>query len=208
LTITCARDGLTRDIHSQSRACGWRRGSAELDGSREEGVMDRNDPRQAPTHEPEDVKRDRPTETLRKPYACPQLTRHGRVPAMTFAAPSNVTKSDRNIKEGFEQVDARAILAAVAILPIERWSYKGEAVRHLGPMAQDFATAFGLGADDRHIFTLDAAGVALAAIQGLHILARAQQVRLEVLERELTALRGETATLHTELARCEGEPVA
>ena len=59
-------------------------------------------------------------------------------------------------------------------------------------MAQDFAAAFGLGADDRHIFTLDAAGVALAAIQGLHALAQAQQARLEALERELMALRGET----------------
>ena len=82
--------------------------------------------------------------------------------------------SDRSLKEGFEPVDPRAILAAVATLPIERWSYKGETVRHLGPMAQDFAAAFGLGADDRHIFPLDAAGVALAAIQGLHGLVQAQ----------------------------------
>jgi hypothetical protein len=75
-------------------------------------------------------------------------------------------------------------------------------------MAQDFAAAFGLGADDRHIFTLDAAGVALAAIQGLHALAQAQQARLDALERELTALRDETAALRAELALREAEPVA
>jgi len=111
------------------------------------------------------------------------------------------------MKDRFEAVDPRAILAAVASLPIERWSYKGEPVRHLGPMAQDFAAALGLGADNRLIFTLDAAGVALAAIQGLHALAQAQQARLELLERELRALRGETAALRAELALHEVEPV-
>jgi hypothetical protein len=170
--------------------------------------MDRNDREHAPTRQPEDVKPDRATETLRKPYARPRLTEHGRVPALTFVAPSTQAQSDRNAKEGFEAVDPRAVLAAVTRLPIERWSYKGEVARHLGPMAQDFAAAFGLGADDRHIFTLDAAGVALAAIQGLHTLARAQQARLEALERELMALRGEAAVLRAELALREAEPVA
>jgi hypothetical protein len=35
-------------------------------------------------------------------------------------------------------------------------------------MAQDFHAAFGLGTDDKHIATVDADGVALAAIQGLN----------------------------------------
>jgi hypothetical protein len=105
-------------------------------------------------------------------------------------------------------VDPRAILAAVVTLPIERWSYKGESARHLGPMAQDFAAAFGLGADDRHIFPLDAGGVALAAIQGLHGLVHAQAARLEVLDRELAAFRAETAALRAELAVREDATVA
>jgi trimeric autotransporter adhesin len=33
-------------------------------------------------------------------------------------------------------------------------------------MAQDFHAAFDLGTDERHIATVDADGVALAAIQG------------------------------------------
>ena len=148
-------------------------------------------------------------ETSRKPYATPQLTEHGAIPALTLGGSgADNTPSDRNAKEAFESVDPYAILAAVARLPIERWSYKGEPVRHLGPMAQDFAAAFGLGADDRHIFPLDAAGIALAAIQGLHGLVQAQGIRLETLERELTALRGETAALRVELAVREEEPVA
>ena len=143
-----------------------------------------------------------------KTYGTPKLTVHGKLPALTLAASaSDLSQSDRALKEGFQPVDPSAILAAVAQLPIERWLYKDEPVRHLGPMAQDFAAAFRLGADDRHIFTLDAAGVALAAIQGLHALAEAQQARLEALERELAALHGETAVLHTELALREADRV-
>ena len=179
--------------------------------------MDQSSPGEAPTHQPANADSDpaagsarEATGTARKPYARPQLTEHGRLPEVTQAdAPNSPTPpSDRNVKEAFEAVDSPALLAAVARLPIERWSYKGEATRHLGPMAQDFATAFGLGADDRHIFTLDAAGVALAAIQGLHALVQMQQARLAALERELTALRGETAGLHRELALLDAERVA
>ena len=174
--------------------------------------MNQSSPGQTPAHEPAGV----PPElafvsmsetTARRPYARPQLTEHGRVPAMTLADASSVT-SDRNVKERFEAVDPQVILAAVATLPIERWSYKREPVRHLGPMAQDFTAAFGLGADDRHIFPLDAAGVALAAIQELQALARAQASRLDTLERELTALRSETTSLQVELALHEREPIA
>ena len=175
--------------------------------------MDRNVPDQTPTNDPELSRAARGAgpgpeaapEMARKPYTRPRLIEHGRVSALTFGSPPI---SDRNPKEDFESIDPRAILAAVAALPIERWSYKGETVRHLGPMAQDFAAAFGLGADDRHIFPLDAAGVALAALQGLHGLVQAQSTRLEALERELAALRGETAALRLELALREGAPVA
>ena len=176
--------------------------------------MDRNRPGQTPKNEPEGTSHDPATGpaceltgTARKPYAPPRLTEHGRLAALTFGSPPT-SKSDRNAKEHFVSVDPRAVLAAVVALPIERWSYEGEAARHLGPMAQDFAAAFGLGADDRHIFTLDAAGVALAALQGLHGLVQVQQARLEALERELTALRGETTALRVELALREAESVA
>jgi TATA-binding protein-associated factor Taf7 len=53
---------------------------------------------------------------------------------------------------------------------VTEWNYKdeGAARKHIGPMAQDFHTAFGLnGADDKHISVVDEGGVALAAIQGL-----------------------------------------
>ena len=78
--------------------------------------------------------------------------------------------SSRKLKENFVPVDVQDVLARVDELPIERWNYKaeGEAVRHVGPMAEDFARAFDLGGDSESIGTVDADGVALAAIQGLH----------------------------------------
>ena len=118
------------------------------------------------------------------------------------------TPSDRALKEGFVPVEPRAILARVVALPLETWSYRGEPARHLGPMAQDFAAAFGLGADDRRIHALDANGVALAAIQGLHALVEAQAARLALLERQCAELRRELRERRAvEARRPEPEPV-
>jgi hypothetical protein len=175
--------------------------------------MDRNIPDRTGTTDPDVTREDLATpspESARKVYTRPRLTVHGQLRTLTFASSlttDSTDESDRNLKEDFESVDSRAVLAAVVALPIERWSYRDEPARHLGPMAQDFAAAFGLGQDDRHIFPLDAAGVALAAIQGLHALVQAQAARLDALEREVTALRGETAAPRLELAVRERESV-
>jgi hypothetical protein len=81
-----------------------------------------------------------------------------------------VSASDRHAKENFKPVDPRAVLDKVAALPLSEWNYQADEVRsrHIGPMAQDFHAAFGVGFDDKHIATVDADGVALAAIQGLN----------------------------------------
>jgi hypothetical protein len=79
------------------------------------------------------------------------------------------TNAINNLKTDVAQLDDAAVLAKVAALPIERWSYKSErGVRHVGPMAQDFYAAFGVGEDDKHITSIDEDGVALAAIKALH----------------------------------------
>jgi hypothetical protein len=95
-------------------------------------------------------------------------------------------RSDRNQKKSIAPVDTRQILDKVARLPISTWSYVEEpsAVRHLGPMAQDFRASFGLGNDDRSYNSVDAHGVALAAIQALERMVAAQEKRITNLERE------------------------
>ncbi|MGY1692014.1 hypothetical protein [Geodermatophilus sp. SYSU D01105] len=76
------------------------------------------------------------------------------------------------------------ILERVAELPLSVWTYGFDdaSVRHLGPMSQDFAAAFGLGSSDRSIDVVDANGVALAAIKALY-------QRVVTLEREVAELR-------------------
>jgi Chaperone of endosialidase len=77
--------------------------------------------------------------------------------------------SDRNAKENFDDVNASEVLAKVAAMPIKTWNYKTQAdsIRHIGPTAQDFKSAFGVGESETGITTVDADGVALAAIKGL-----------------------------------------
>ena len=64
---------------------------------------------------------------------------------------------------------ADEILERLNQLPISVWTYgyDHDTVRHLGPMAQDFASAFGLGDDDRRINLVDANGVVMVALQAL-----------------------------------------
>lgn len=98
--------------------------------------------------------------------------------------------SDAATKEDFQPVDPRDVLGRVVAMPITNWRYKGGAggARHIGPMAQDFHAAFGLGGSDRHIGMVDADGVALAAIQGLHAEIEERDARIAELEARLARL--------------------
>ena len=111
---------------------------------------------------------------------------------------NNCPISDRNAKADFRPIDVQDVLARVAALDITTWRYKKDTpdVRHLGPMAQDFKAAFGLGDTDRMIFPLDATGVSLAAIQALH-------QRLGAAEAENDDLRERLGRLERRLAELE-----
>ncbi|HWX18471.1 MAG TPA: tail fiber domain-containing protein [Candidatus Binatia bacterium] len=94
-----------------------------------------------------------------------------------------VSTSDRNVKSGFEAVDPKTILEKVVALPITRWHYTNDvATPHLGPVAQDFHGSFAVGADDKHIATVDESGVALAAIQGLNQKLNEKDAEIETLK--------------------------
>ncbi|HEV7669242.1 MAG TPA: tail fiber domain-containing protein [Thermoanaerobaculia bacterium] len=110
--------------------------------------------------------------------------------------------SSRDIKTDFETLDPRTALDRVLTMPVSLWSYKTESpgIRHLGPMAQDFHQAFGLGADNRHIAPGDQAGVAFLALQGMNqvIAEKDRQVadlaaRVAKLEGMIEALAGKEA---------------
>ncbi|RKH23645.1 peptidase S74 [Corallococcus sp. CA041A] len=109
--------------------------------------------------------------------------------------------SDRTTKEDFRRVDAEAVLAKVAAMPVESWRYSAEAggVRHLGPVAQDFRAAFGLGTDDKSIGLLDIDGVNMVAIQAL---ARRTE-ELHAKSAEVDTLKAQMAELQRSLSRLE-----
>lgn len=104
--------------------------------------------------------------------------------------------SDRNLKTGFEALDQGALLKRLAGLSIRNWSFigSGPQARHIGPTAQDFHAAFGVGDDERTISPLDASGVALAAIQELHRQLQERDERVAALEARLAALEEKLAT--------------
>jgi len=131
--------------------------------------------------------------------------------------------SDRNVKENFVDVDGKGILERLAAIPLQTWNLKTQdpAIRHIGPMAQDFYAAFGVGEDDKHITTCDADGVALAAIQGLYSVLQekiaevaalkadkdaqlaAQQEQIAALQQKAAAQEQRDAALELRLAALE-----
>ena len=98
------------------------------------------------------------------------------------------TLSDRNSKTNITSLDSKSILDKVVSLPVSSWSYKDDPeVSHVGPMAQDFYSAFNLGSSKKSIASADASGVALAAIQGLNIELEKKEARIQALESKIAA---------------------
>ena len=113
--------------------------------------------------------------------------------------------SDVNRKHLFRALSGEDVLSRLRSLPIQSWTYRADAdsVRHIGPTAQDFRAAFGLGSDDKVIGTVDADGVALAAAQALDRRSVEQQAEIAAARAEIEKLRGENRALAERLARIE-----
>lgn len=105
--------------------------------------------------------------------------------------------SDRRVKTAITAIDPRSILERLIAMPVSTWSYiaQGTDVRHIGPMAQDFMAAFQVGETETGINTIDADGVAMAAIQGLN----------QKLESENAKLARQAADLATRAADLEAD---
>jgi hypothetical protein len=101
------------------------------------------------------------------------------------------TVSDRNAKEHFVPVNGNNLLARLSAIPMSTWNYKegGPRFRHMGPMAQDFYAAFGLGDGDKSISEIDGQGVALAGVQALYRLSLKKDAEIRALKGEVQQLR-------------------
>jgi len=109
--------------------------------------------------------------------------------------------SDRSSKTNLAAVNGRQVLEALAQIPIGTWSYKTQdaSIRHIGPMAQDFSVAFGVGEDNKHINTVDADGVSLAAIQGLYQISLEKDAQIARQQEQITALQTQISDLQRRL---------
>jgi len=112
--------------------------------------------------------------------------------------------SARDEKEQFAPVDTELLLEKVAALPLTTWAYKdAPSTRHIGPVAEDFYGAFAVGNSPKHIATVDADGIALAAIQGLYDVVQAKESRIANLEAAVTRKDGELSALRSRLEALE-----
>ena len=131
-------------------------------------------------------------------------TNSGLTSGVTVGAGGNAWSavSDRALKENFADVDGRALLDRLAQTPVTTWNYLSQdpSIRHIGPVAQDFYAAFGVGEDDTHISTIDADGVALAASQALYRLAQEQASQIAALQAQNAALESRLAALEAQMS--------
>ncbi|HEU0300424.1 MAG TPA: tail fiber domain-containing protein [Longimicrobium sp.] len=106
--------------------------------------------------------------------------------------------SDRARKENFLSIDGEDVLSRLRGVPVTSWNYLSQdrSIRHMGPMAQDFYAAFGLGESELLINSLDIDGVNLAAVQAL-------TARTDALQAENQRLRTENAELRARMDRLE-----
>ncbi|HEY5054334.1 MAG TPA: hypothetical protein VII45_13095 [Solirubrobacterales bacterium] len=98
-----------------------------------------------------------------------------------------------------QDVDSAGILAGVASLPIQSWRFSGAPVgdRHLGPLADDFSSAFGLGEGANLISPADEAGVSLAAVQALTDKLGAAEAATQALSSQNKGLTGRIAAIES-----------
>jgi hypothetical protein len=95
---------------------------------------------------------------------------------------------DSATKEDFRPVDREALLDKVAALRVRDYKMKDQddGTRHIGPVAQDFHSAFGYGETEKGINTADADGVLMAAVQALYEQNQALSRRVAELETKLS----------------------
>ena len=115
------------------------------------------------------------------------------------------TLSDRHVKTAFSPVDGREILDRLKTVPILSWRYRTEdpAARHIGPTAQDFHQAFQVGTDERYINSMDADGIAMAAIQGLYDAVRERNRTIEAHEKRIREMEQDLAAQKRLIAELE-----
>jgi hypothetical protein len=113
--------------------------------------------------------------------------------------------SSRTLKDDFQTVDGEDVLSHLRAMPVMSWKFIEEhpGVKHIGPFAEDFYAAFGLGDSNTAIGLNDLAGVGIAASKALE--QRTAELREEnaALRRDVAELRARQAELDKRLAEMQ-----
>lgn len=121
----------------------------------------------------------------------------------TLTVNGALVSSDRNKKKSLGPVDGEDYLQKIFEMPIEKWQYKkdlakGKNVFHVGPYAQDFRKAFGLGHSEKTIDLIDINGVSFRAIQELIKKQRLLEMKILELEADKVKVKEKNRTLASE----------
>ncbi|HEV3049448.1 MAG TPA: tail fiber domain-containing protein [Longimicrobium sp.] len=116
-----------------------------------------------------------------------------------------VCSSSRTLKENFVPVDGEELLRRVRGVPLNRWTLIDDAARtpHMGPFAEDFHAAFGLGDDPKAIGHQDIDGVNFAGVQALEARTVRMQETIDAQARQIEQLQGDKAAMEARIARLE-----
>lgn len=113
--------------------------------------------------------------------------------------------SSRTLKKNFLAVDGEDVLGRIRQTPVTTWNYVGEdgQVKHMGPVAEDFHSAFGLGTNNTTIGHLDIDGVNFAGIKALDGRTQAMPSTMAEQARQIEQLRAENESRRAATAAAE-----
>jgi len=111
------------------------------------------------------------------------------------------TMSDKNKKENFKTVDKQEILDKLVAMPVDSWNYKtqNKNITHIGPYAQDFNKAYGLGDGKLSISTIDSNGIALVSVQALAERNKILNQKNKELEHKMNSLEARLSKIENHL---------
>ncbi len=114
---------------------------------------------------------------------------------LTVAVPTWTCASSRTLKHAYEDVEGEDVLARIATTPVTTWEMIGDSTRtrHMGPVAEDFHAAFGLGIGPTAIGMGDIDGVTFAGVKAL-------AVRTDALVRDAALAQADVDAMRADLA--------
>ena len=109
--------------------------------------------------------------------------------------------SSIDFKTDIRRLSSSDLLSSINQLLVAKWRYKDTNEYHIGPFAEQFKKIFSLGVenDDKHISTMDIAGVSIIGIQELTSLVSELQSENKELTQEINELKSRLTEMEEKL---------